>query len=307
MDEMNDSANSAESIPAPDEKNDSATVAGSFGSPCPKCGSRPRRQRGGYCQSCDSVLARERRALRRSSSTFLSKERKCRRAPTKQCELCGKPLPHRKGKGSKGCPERARQSSIRRGRQVLNAQWPDYGTVLHDEAVLARAGKDWPHVRLPRPSHVFIGLDAGFDDRLIREHRDKDVELCRAMAALSKGDQREFFELYCIDPADAQHWAALPRWKRPIRKGDADDVLIWKFFVMQRLNMEQAARDEPPWALASQGAQLPQMFGALARLSPAGLQRLCRVMSTYGDFLQHHRDLGDVVHPPWSDGKNRGW
>ena len=114
-------------------------------------------------------------------------------------------------------------------------------------------------------------------------------------------DQREFLELFIIDPADARHWAALPRWKRPIRKGDADDVAIWKFFIMQRLNMEQAAAEAPPIPMPSQGAQLPQMFGALTQLSPAGLQKLCTVMTAFGVMLQHCRNVGNVSKKPWEE------
>jgi hypothetical protein len=146
---------------------------------------------------------------------------------------------------------------------------------------------------------VFAGLDPALDQRLIRERRDKDVALCRTIAVLPPTDQREFFELHLKDPNDAQHWAALPKWKRPIRRGDTDDQRIWKFFTMQRLNMEQAARDDPPWSLASQGMQLPQMFGVLRDLSPEGIKKLCSVMSMYGLMLGHHEDVGDVVHKPW--------
>jgi hypothetical protein len=92
----------------------------------------------------------------------------------------------------------------------------------------------------------------------------------------------------------------LPQWKQFLREGNDDDRQIWKFFVMQRLNMEQAAREAPPWSMASQGGQLPQMFGAIARLSLEGVKRLCQVMSTYGVMLLNGQDVGDVVHPPWS-------
>jgi hypothetical protein len=118
---------------------------------------------------------------------------------------------------------------------------------------------------------------------------------------LPVSQQREFLDLYLIDPVDATRWAALPRWKRPIRKGDPDDVLIWKFFIMYRLNMEQAASDAAPWPLPSQGAQLNQLFGGFYRLTLAGVRRLALVMTTYGTMLQDGVPLGDVVHPPWAE------
>jgi len=255
---------------------------------CPKCGIRPKRRGGPYCQPCSNQAQRERRDLQKTSLS--------------RCPSCGKGLPH----GGSGCPETKRQSSSRRGRQQINAQWPGYGDLLTDEALLVLAGSHGPH-RIPLlrgyplPSRLFHGLDAALDQRLIREKRDKDVRLCQAVAAVSTGDQREFLELYLVDPNDAKHWAAIPRWKRPIRKGDPDDVLIWKFFTMQRLNMEQAASDAPPWSMASQGAQLPQMFGAIYRLSPQGVRKLCLVMNTFGDALQYGRGLGNVNTKPWEE------
>jgi hypothetical protein len=185
---------------------------------------------------------------------------------------------------------------------LINGQWPGYGDLLADESLLARAGQNWPSVAgFPVPSRLFPGLTVALDQRLIRDRRDKDVALCRAVAAVPTVDQREFLELYLRDPKDAQHWAGLPRWKRPIRKGDPDDILVWKFFTMQRLNMEQAASEAPPWSLASQGAQLPQMFGTLMRLTPHGVQKLGLVMNAFGDALQYGRDLGNVIKKPWDE------
>lgn len=197
------------------------------------------------------------------------------------------------------------QSTARSGAQQLQEHFPGFLDALKaslPEAECIRLLCNFyksKHARFPRPSVIFDGLEASLDDRLIRERRDKDVMLCRALATRPKADQREFLELYLIDPVDAWRWSMLPAWQRPIRKGDADDVLIWKFFTMQRLNMEQAASDAPPWPLASQGAQLQQLFGTLNRLSPAGVKRLCLVMSIYGVLLQSHRDVGDVVHAPF--------
>jgi len=256
--------------------NDPAIAAGSS-SPCSKCGERPRRRSGSHCNECAAAGERGRR----------------QRKSIRQCGACGAKLPH---KGN-GCPESMR----RRGREKINRDWPGYGDLLTDEKLLYRIGQDWPHVRgFPLPSRLFKGIAPALDDRLIRERRDKDVPLCQTLAAIPAIDQREFLELYVRDVVDAQRWAALPRWKRPIRKGDADDIEIWKFFTMQRLNMEQAASDGQPWSMASQGAQLPQMFGAIARLSASGIQKLTIVMSAYGTMLQYGHDVGDVVTKPWT-------
>lgn len=262
--------------------NDPATVAGS--SLCPNCGLRPRRAANGtrgYCRECHRAWERAHLDQKKSSR--------------KQCPLCGAWLPHK----GHGCPEKARRYYIQRARQKLNERWPSYGDVVTDEKFLARAGQNWPRIAgYPLPSEVFQGLDASLNHRLIRDQRDKDVTLCQAVSAIPADEQREFLELFLVDPVDAQHWATLPRWQRPIRKGNADDVAVWKFFTMQRLNMEQAATGTP-WALASQGAQLPQMFGAVARLSLTGVQKLVAVMNGFGLVLQQGRDPGNVMKKPW--------
>lgn len=154
--------------------------------------------------------------------------------------------------------------------------------------------------RFPKPSEVFVGLDGILDSRLLREKRAMDASLCGALAVLPRTDQREFLDLYLVDPVDAQRWAMLSKWKRPIRKGDKDDRQVWKFFTMQRLNMEQAAREAPPWSMQSQGAQLPQMFGVLSYLSMDGFKKLIAVMSAYGAMLAERQDVGDVVREPWA-------
>lgn len=248
---------------------------------CPTCRIRPRCSVRSGCKEC------ERERWRR------------RKTRPKRCEKCGQRLPH---PGTNGCPVVVQQRRIRQGREHINRQWPGYADLLTDEALLARAGHDWPHVAgFPRPSRLFVGLDPSLDQRLIKDQRDKDVVLCQALAKLPAADQREFLELYLMDPIDAAHWASLPRWKRPIRKGDPDDLRIWKFFVMQQLNMEQAAADAAPWAMASQGAQLPQMFGAIDRLSLDGLRKLCLVMSAFGWALQHGHAVGNTSKKPWEE------
>jgi hypothetical protein len=260
-----------------------ATVAGS--SLCSKCRERPRRRHGAYCKPCEMVAQETRRRLQKSLIAH--------------CIKCHARLPH---KGGQGCPETMHRWRVQRGRQNINQRWPGYGDLLTNESLLHRAGVHWPGVQgFPLPSELFHGLNAALDQRLIRDGRDKDVKLCQAIASVAAMDQREFLELYLSDPKDAQHWAELPRWKRPIRRGDPDDVLVWKFFTMQRLNMEQAAAEAPPWSMASQGAQLPQMFGTLMRLSPHGVQKLGLVMNAFGDALQYGRDLGNVIKKPWDE------
>jgi hypothetical protein len=145
---------------------------------------------------------------------------------------------------------------------------------------------------------VFPGLDPALDQRLIRDGRDKDVALCQVLATIAADDQRQFLDLFLIDPADARHWVSLPRWQRPIRKGDADDIAVWKFFTMQRLNMEQAATGRP-WPMVSQCAQLPQMFGVVAQLSMVGVQKLVAVMNAFALVIQQGRDPGNVIKKPW--------
>jgi hypothetical protein len=256
---------------------------------CPKCGIRPRRSANGtrgYCRECDREWYRAHADRKKFSST--------------RCTACHQTVPHKGGK----CPVAQRRAFVARGRRQIEARWPGYAQLLTDEDLLARAGHSWPHVTgFPLPSRLFRGLDAGLDQRLIREQRDKDVPFCQALAAVPSGEQREFLELYLVDPSDAKHWAALPRWKRPIRKGDPDDVLVWKFFTMHRLNMEQAAANVPPWSMASQGAQLPQLFGTLMRLSLPGVQKLGLVMNAFGDALQYGRELGNVSKKPWEEGR----
>lgn len=249
---------------------------------CPKCGVRPRRQEGGYCRECFN----ERR-----------KQSRIHKSRILRCPDCRCPLPH---EGKNGCPERKRRYWVGRGRERLNARWPEYGDVVQDEGLLHRAGLNWPRVAgFPRPSEVFPGLDPDLDAALIRDKRDKDVVLCRAVAAIPRAEQREFLALYLVDPADAARWATLPAWKRILRKGDPDDHHIWAFFTIYRLNMNVAA-DGRTWPLPSQGASHPQLFGCLDRITGAGVKRLCEFMYGFLACLQEQRDLGDVVRKPWA-------
>jgi hypothetical protein len=260
-------------------------------SPCPKCGIRPRRLNGTYCRECTREWFQARRLRQQKNRSSL-------------CRKCGAT----KKTGVSECTRCAINRAARYGEQRVREQFVGFADVLiaalsEPECirVFANFYKNRT-ARFPPPSKLFPGLDARLDARLIRDHRNKDVALGQALAAIPANDQRDFLELYLVDPADAHHWAALPAWKRPIRKGDADDQQIWKFFTMQRLNMEQAASPvAPAWAMSSQGAQLPQMFGVIAYLSPAGLKKLCLVMSMYGTALQHDQALGNVTKKPWEE------
>jgi hypothetical protein len=136
------------------------------------------------------------------------------------------------------------------------------------------------------------------DRRLIEAERDKDVTFCRTLAQVPRHEQRQYLELALVDPKDAAHWLSLPPYQRPIRKGDKNDDAIWRFFTMQRLNMEMHARGQA-WDLRSQGAQLPQMFGMIDRLSMAGIKKLILVMNAYGHALTDGKPLGNVTKKPW--------
>lgn len=252
---------------------------------CPTCRLRPRVVKGQtirpYCQECDREYQRRRYHEKNDGVS--------------RCPDCGDRLPHSKGK----CLVANHRWEIDQGRARINADIPGYGDLLPDD-VCARARRHWPGVRLPPPSQVFVGINPHLDDRLIREGQDKNIALCQTLAVLPPFEQREYYDLYRVDPADAQRWARLEPWKRLIRKGDKDDELIWKFFTMFRLRVDAAAREPSrPWTLSSQGADLQQLFGILDRVSPTGLTRLCSVMMLYAVALQHGRPLGDVVRPPW--------
>jgi hypothetical protein len=195
----------------------------------------------------------------------------------------------------------------RYGRLKLQGQAPDYLQALEARLdgpslmrLLANVYKN-RYVVFPLPSALFPGLDPGLDPVLKRHGREKDVALCAGLAQIAIEDQDEYLRRALRDRAQADRWARTPRWQRPLLAGDPVDRVIWQFFVMQRLNMEQAAADAPPWSMASQGAQLCQMAGALEYIvRHGGGERLAAVLSTYGWMLRDGRDLGDVVHPPWS-------
>jgi hypothetical protein len=250
--------------------------------PCPKCGeSQWRREKSGRgmfwrCQPC---RIRKQRAVRTQRS----------------CPLCHKRLPHK----SRQCPVAQRLGLVAKGRRLLDAQWPGYSAGLGDD-VLERIGRtSRGALPLPRPSERFPGLLASLDDRLIRDGLETNVEFGQVLATLKEADQREYVDLYRIDPADANLWASLPKWKRVIRRGDKNDRQIWKFFVGFRLNMELLANPNAPGgrSMASQGRELCVWAGALSYLTD--VRRLTDFLSEYGSMLANGEDMGDVTKPPW--------
>ena len=186
--------------------------------------------------------------------------------------------------------------------QKLDTRYPGYWLAIAsalppDEAArLARNFDKANGVSFPPASRVFPGLDAGLDTRLARVELDKDAAFCAELAAMPTAQQRDFLELYLVDPVDARHWATLPAWKRPIRRGDSSDQYIWKFFIQQRLNMEALARGQAI-DLKAQGYQWKQMAGCLLYITD--WRRFALVMSIFASMLHSGQDVGDVINPPW--------
>jgi hypothetical protein len=159
------------------------------------------------------------------------------------------------------------------------------------------AGRWGKHKAFPSASRLFASIDAGLDESLRRHGLDRDIAFCAELAARSPAEQPEFLSLYLADPADARYWASLPRWKRPIRKGDKTDQYIWKWFVQQRLLMDSLASGRAiDWK--AQGFQLTVMAGALRYITD--IQRFSLFLSIFGDMLQAGENLGNVVRPPWA-------
>ena len=164
--------------------------------------------------------------------------------------------------------------------------------------LLQRAARHSRWERCFFPSVYFPGIGPRLDGRLVLLGRNTDVDLCESLAAVQSDDQREFLDLYLQDPADAKHWAELPAWKRPIRRGDEQDRLIWRVFTVVRLNMEFAAKEGPRrWGIKSQGLQLRSLGGLLSSIKAT--DRLGRVLSLYGQTIWDGLDSGNPKTPPW--------
>jgi ribosomal protein L37AE/L43A len=148
------------------------------------------------------------------------------------------------------------------------------------------------------PSRVFPGLNETLDARLIREGHARDVPLCNAVAAVKPEEQREFYERYLKDPAEAQRWASLPRWQRPIMAGDPQDRLIWIFFDLQRSLME-AAGSEKALPIVTIANTLSHLGGHLEIITER--RRLGAVLTIYAAMLSQGEDVGDPTRRPWVD------
>jgi len=187
---------------------------------------------------------------------------------------------------------------IQRGMEKLEE--PGYAEALKAaglDRVLALVGQMWPNApAFPPPSQIFPGLSSTVDGVLIREGHDKNVTLCRVLAVLSPSEQWDYLHLYLKDPEDARHWASLPRWKRPIRKGDKIDQHIWSFFRQYFINIKSHANGHTV-NLKAQGTQLKAMAGSLYYVTDP--PRLASVLSSFGDLLQRGEDPGDVTTKPW--------
>jgi hypothetical protein len=90
--------------------------------------------------------------------------------------------------------------------------------------------------------------------------------------------------------------ATLPRWQQAIYRGDAQDVLIWRLFTLERIAMEHYAKGGAA-SLDVQGrtwvirAHLDQEISERARLFS--------VFQSYGAMLAHKENVGDPTRPPW--------
>ena len=263
--------------------------------PCPKCqGTRLRRYTGDrarfwHCLDCD--------AARKRQSTRAKKVRK-----TTSCARCG----GHDWFPSGDCRLCVLRHGAERGHRLLAERYPDYAeqvmAALPESertqyfANLAKANKR-PGLAAPLPpSRIFPGLNQSLDDRLLREGRARDVECCQAIAQVPPPDQREFYERYVKDPALAQRWARVERYKRPLIAGDKQDDLIWKLFTMIRLQMDMLAEGRA-WTLPGVGRSLVQQAGFLDAITER--RRLVEVLSTYGSMLAHGEDVGDPTRPPW--------
>lgn len=265
--------------------------------PCPKCqGTRQRRYTGDrarfwHCLDCDA--ARKRR---------LSTAKKIRKA--QRCAQCGEQDWFPSG----DCRPCVLRHAAERGHRLLADEYPDYAERV--VAALPESDRTRYFANLSKgrkrigfnvvaplpPSRIFPGLNPSLDDRLLREGRARDVACCQAIAQVPPSDQREFYERYVKNPALAQRWARVERYKRPLIAGDKQDDLIWKLFTIIRLQMEMLAEGRT-WALAGVGRSLVQQAGFLDAITER--RRLVEVLSTYGSMLAHGEDVGDVMHPPW--------
>ena len=88
----------------------------------------------------------------------------------------------------------------------------------------------------------------------------------------------------------------LPRWQRPIYRGDEQDEHIWRLFTLERLNMEMHEKGRPK-SLPVQGRDWVMRAHVLRLITER--DRLFEVFQTYGSMLAHGEDVGDPTRPPW--------
>ena len=218
------------------------------------------------------------------------------------------------------CPYCRRQKRIANGEARLREKWPAYADAILSELplsareeLLARVSyttRPGAEIKLPLPSAVFRGLDPAFDARLIREGHQLNVDLCRGMAAVPHDEQLEFYERFLADPAEAQRWASLPRWKRPLMAGTPLDRQIWDIFLLERIGLEFKITENKPSTKLYEGQRLRTIWSlvdAIQRWSLKenvnGISRLTKVLTEYGYALETGQDLGDVTRPPYYDAR----
>jgi len=162
-------------------------------------------------------------------------------------------------------------------------------------------------IRYPLPSEIFPTLQPGIDTWLLKHGHDKDPSLCERIAGLGRMDQAEFCRLYLEDPQDAEYWSTLPRWKRPIRRGDASDRIIWKIFVVTRTQLENylmggsTNRKLLGMTLNQQAGMLEELYKLSTRMKVDGIARLNTVMRGFSAVMESGDELGDPAHAPFPD------
>jgi hypothetical protein len=233
---------------------------------------------------CKTCFARQQREYRLQSTG--------RRA----CRRCGQVGP--KNKECVACVQR-RNAML--GLQKIE---PEYAEILRQRLdnetftrLLSNLYKNHS-VRFPLPSTLFPGLGPAMDVYLKREGRDQDVSLCSALAALPVEDQLEFLSRAVVDRVQADRWARLPRWQRPIMAADEHDKNIWRLFDILRLNLDGLE-------MAAQGTVFVQLSGVLNAILAApkieDRRRLHAVLYEYGRMLLRDKQIiGDPDRPPWN-------
>jgi len=162
-------------------------------------------------------------------------------------------------------------------------------------------------LRYPLPSELFPTIQPGIDTWLIKHGHNKNLPLCEKIAGLPRMEQFDFCKLYLENPQDADYWASLPKWKRPIRRGDQIDRLIWKYFAVTRLQLEnyliggQTSRKLQGMTLNQLAGILESLQRVSASVKVDGMTRLLTVMRGYAYVMESGDDLGDPAKAPFPD------